>query len=100
MMIFTVFSNKNGLPAGAWWLVTKRRYMRCSGLADVENYVFDSVLKQERRLMSCSGPAYAEKAGFRSPPGKIHSFRQSRQNLIRLLQFSLCNSTFLRGVIF
>ena len=42
--------------------------MRCSGLADVENDVFDSVLKQERRLMSCSGPAYAEKAGFRSPP--------------------------------
>ena len=22
MMIFTVFSNKNGLPAGGWWLVT------------------------------------------------------------------------------
>ena len=34
------------------------------------------------------------------PPGKIHSFRQNRQNLIRLLQFSLCSSTFLRGVIF
>ena len=51
MMICTVFSNKNGLPAGGWWLVTKRRYMRCSGLADVENDVFDSVLKRERRLM-------------------------------------------------
>ena len=51
MMIFAVFSNKNGLPAGGWWLVTKRPYMRCSGLADVENDVFDSVLKQQRRLM-------------------------------------------------
>ena len=51
MMIFTVPSNKTGLPAGAWWLVTKHRYMRCSELADVENDVFDSVLKQERRLM-------------------------------------------------
>ncbi len=37
-------SNENGLPAGGWWLVTKRRYMRCSGHADAEN------------------------AGFRSPP--------------------------------
>ena len=51
MIICTVFSNKNGLPAGGWWPVTKRRYMRCSGLADVENDVFDSVLKIERRLM-------------------------------------------------
>ena len=51
MMVFTAFSNKNGLPAGGWWLATKRRYMRCSGLADVENDVLDSVLKQERRLM-------------------------------------------------
>ena len=51
MMIFTVFSSKNGLPAGGWWLATKRRHVRCSGLADVENDVFDSVLKQERPLM-------------------------------------------------
>ena len=53
-IILTVFSNKNGLSTGAWWIVTKRRDMRCSGLADVEN---DNFIKRHNA-----------RAAFRSPP--------------------------------
>ena len=59
MIIFTVFSNKNGLSAGAWWIVTKRRDMRCSGLADVENDKFYSVFKQEGSV--CEGVVDCDK---------------------------------------